>query len=294
MKNPATMAANTISRVTVFSTSIAFVIHAYADQAHHTIASTSAARAKPCEARVLEDQRRDLREREDEDEVEEELEIARLALLLGRRLLVDERRDVAHAAATARSRNSTDSGEPVASSTRRSQRTDWPGAKSRSREQSAGVRAVDDPARLGLERGGELERHDRPVEIGVVVDRGDGDVDLRGPVRGAAPVRRRDSLVAGDELPPERVEIAVGVRVQPALERVHHEHPAREDEQLDRSCGTARRGSSSAPSLALSPRTCSSQSRRQASEPNRIADASVATRCVERRSHGRSSRKPRS
>ena len=48
MKNPAAMAANTISRVTVFSTSIAFVIHAYADQAHHTIASTSAARAKPC------------------------------------------------------------------------------------------------------------------------------------------------------------------------------------------------------------------------------------------------------
>ena len=221
----------------MFSTSIAFVIHAYADQAHHTIASTSAARAKPWSARVLEDQRRDLREREDEDEVEEELEIARLALLLGRRLLVDERRDVAHAAATARSRYSTDSGEPVASSTRRSQRTDWPGAKRRSVEESAGVGPVDDPARLGLERGGELERHDRPVEIGVVVDGRDGDVDLRGPVGCAAPVGRRDSLVARDELPPERVEIAVGVRVEPALERVHHEHPAGEDEQLDRSCG---------------------------------------------------------
>ena len=47
MKNPATMAANTIRRVTEFSTSIALVIHAYADHAHHTIASTSAARANP-------------------------------------------------------------------------------------------------------------------------------------------------------------------------------------------------------------------------------------------------------
>ena len=47
MKNPAAMAAKMIRRVTVFSMSIAFVIHAYADHAHHTIASTSAARRKP-------------------------------------------------------------------------------------------------------------------------------------------------------------------------------------------------------------------------------------------------------
>ncbi len=48
MKNPAAIAAKMISLVTAFSTSIAFVIHAYADQAHQTIASTSAARANPC------------------------------------------------------------------------------------------------------------------------------------------------------------------------------------------------------------------------------------------------------
>ncbi len=190
------------------------------------------------EARVLEDQRRDLREREDEDEVEEELEIARLALFLGRRLLVDERRDVAHAAATARSRYSTDSGRARRLFDEAIPANRLAGSEEPLREQSAGVRAVHDPARLGLERSGELERHDRPVQIGVVVDRGDGDVDLRGPVGGAASVRRHDSLVAGDELPPERVEIAVRVRVQPALERVHHEHPAGEDEKLDRSCGT--------------------------------------------------------
>ena len=47
MKNPAAIAANMISRVTAFSTSMAFVIHAYADHAHHTIASTSAARRNP-------------------------------------------------------------------------------------------------------------------------------------------------------------------------------------------------------------------------------------------------------
>ena len=48
MKNAAVIAANMISRVTTFSMSIAFVIHAYADHAHHTIASTSAARRNPC------------------------------------------------------------------------------------------------------------------------------------------------------------------------------------------------------------------------------------------------------
>ena len=59
-------------------------------------------------------------------------------------------------------------------------------------------------------------------------------------------------LVAGDELPPERVEISVGIRVQRALERVHHEHPAREDEELDGS-GARSRPSSSAPSSRAQP-----------------------------------------
>ena len=57
-------------------------------------------------------------------------------------------------------------------------------------------------------------------------------MDLRGPVRRAAVVRRRHALVARDELPPDRVEVAVGIGVQRPLERVHHEHPAREDEEL--------------------------------------------------------------
>ena len=47
MKKAAAIAARMISRVTVFSTSIAFVIHVYADHAHQTIARTSVARAKP-------------------------------------------------------------------------------------------------------------------------------------------------------------------------------------------------------------------------------------------------------
>ena len=47
MKKPAAIAAKMISRVTALSTSMAFVIHAYADHAHQTIASTSAARANP-------------------------------------------------------------------------------------------------------------------------------------------------------------------------------------------------------------------------------------------------------
>ena len=47
MKKPAAIAAKMIRRVTTFSMSMAFVIHAYADHAHHTIASTSAARTNP-------------------------------------------------------------------------------------------------------------------------------------------------------------------------------------------------------------------------------------------------------
>ena len=47
MKKAAVIAANMSSRVTLFSTSIAFVIQVYADQAHQTIARTSVARAKP-------------------------------------------------------------------------------------------------------------------------------------------------------------------------------------------------------------------------------------------------------
>ncbi len=57
-------------------------------------------------------------------------------------------------------------------------------------------------------------------------------MDLRRPIGRAAVVRRRDSLVALDELPPQRVQISVRIGVERTLERVHHEHPAREHEQL--------------------------------------------------------------
>ena len=84
MKKPAAIAANMIRRVTVFSMSIAFVIQAYADHAHHTIASTSVGAHEALDARVLEDERGHLSEREDEHEVEEELDVAGLPLLFGR------------------------------------------------------------------------------------------------------------------------------------------------------------------------------------------------------------------
>src|SRR5262249_37480015 len=79
---------------------------------------------------------RDLREREDEHEVEEELEVAGLPLLLGDARRDDEAIDRAHARATARARNSTERGEPVARSTSSSQRTDSPGANSFSRRRT--------------------------------------------------------------------------------------------------------------------------------------------------------------
>ena len=111
------------------------------------------------------------------------------------------------------------------------------------------------------------------VEIGVVVDRRDGDVDLRGPVRRIAPVGRRDALVTRHELPPDRVEIGLGIGVQRALELVHHQHPACEDEQLG---GAGRR---EARPRARRPRRVDAEhplqplAHRPASAPNRIADA---------------------
>ena len=81
-------------------------------------------------SRVLEDERCHLREREHEHEIEEQLEVAGLALLFLVGRLPDVGRDVGHAPGceTARSRNSTESGAPEACSTRRSQRIDSPGA----------------------------------------------------------------------------------------------------------------------------------------------------------------------
>ena len=126
----------------------------------------------------------------------------------------------------------------------------------------------------------------------MVVDGRDRDVDLRRPVGRTAPVRRCDALEARDELPPERIEVAVGIGVEPALERVHHEHPAREHEELSRLRRTQPRRELG----TLAPRSPrgrrSSHSRLRASEPKRMADASVATTWAERRSHGSSAREP--
>ena len=83
MKNAPAIPARKSSFVTWLSMSIAFVIQVKPDHAHQTSARTSAERAKPA-ALVFESSRsRDLGDREDEDEVEEELEVARAALLLG-------------------------------------------------------------------------------------------------------------------------------------------------------------------------------------------------------------------
>ena len=83
-----------------------------------------------------------------------------------------------------------------------------PGREEPRSEKLAGLRAVDDPAGLGAQRVPELERDDRAVQVGVVVDRRGGDVDLRRPVRRLPTLRRRELLVAGDELPPRGVEVS--------------------------------------------------------------------------------------
>ena len=106
----------------------------------------------------------------------------------------------------------------------------------RSRRNSPGGGRLDGRARragLARQRRRELRRRDLAEQVVLVVDRRQRDVDLARPVvRAAAPARRRDALVALDELPPDRAEILVGVAVELALEARHDLHPGREDEQL--------------------------------------------------------------
>ena len=152
-------------------------------------------------------------------------------------------------AATSRASDSTESGEPDACSTSRSQRTDSPGRVEplarAARRPRAGRRC---PPRLVRERVPELRRDDRPVEIRVVVDRRDRDVDLRRPVRRRASVGRRDELVAARRAPTRRASrSASGIAVEHALEAGHHEHPAREDEELGRARGAQPRRRALAP-----------------------------------------------
>ena len=118
----------------------------------------------------------------------------------------------------------------------------------------------------------------------VVVDRRGGDVDLRRPVRRLPTLRRRELLVAGDELPPRGVEVSVGIRVQDPLEPGHDEHPAREDEApppSPRAARAQRLGLARVdPAHSLEPLAVAAEGTEQ------VPVASVVTRCVSRRSHG--------
>ena len=67
------------------------------------------------------------------------------------------------------------------------------------------------------------------------------------------PAGAADELEALDELPPERVQILVGVAVERPLEVAHHELPAGGDEQAGRPCrGRARRAAARASGLGHS------------------------------------------
>src|SRR5206468_9979172 len=81
---------------------------------------------------------------------------------------------------------------------------------------------------VGLQlRGGDL-----PEQVVLVVGRRDGEVDLGGPVWRVPTVGPRQRLEALDEIPPEAVQILVGISIQLALERRHHRHPARKVKML--------------------------------------------------------------
>ena len=162
--------------------------------------------AESLDARVLEDQRRDLREREDEDEVEEELEVAGLALLLLLGRLLDERSDVAHAQACATARSSERDRERRARTRApRAGPSERTGRARRASRAGSAPPPGDRRSRRPQPRAtpASWRRDDRSVEIRVVVDGRDRDVDLRRPVGRVPAVRRDDPLVARDELPPD-------------------------------------------------------------------------------------------
>ena len=95
----------------------------------------------------------------------------------------------------------------------------------------AGRRGVDETAVAVAQLCAELRREQLPVEIVLVVDGHDGEMDLRGPVGGTTVFGATHALEALDEIPPEGVEVGLGVRVELAFEVRDHEHPASEDEQ---------------------------------------------------------------
>src|SRR5205085_1591030 len=69
-------------------------------------------------------------------------------------------------------------------------------------------------------------------QVVVVIDGRGGNVDLRGPVRGMPSIRPLHELETLDEVPPAVIVVAVGLRVEAALELRHPDDPASEDEQL--------------------------------------------------------------
>ncbi len=95
-------------------------------------------------------------------------------------------------------------------------------------ERAPGRVVVHEPA----DRGGELRRDHLAEEIVVVVDGRGRDVDLRGPVGLVPFVRTAHELEALDEVPPARVVISVGLRVEAALEMRHDEDPPGEHEEV--------------------------------------------------------------
>ena len=84
----------------------------------------------------------------------------------------------------------------------------------------AGDRAVD-------LAGEQLAQH-----VVVVVGRGADDVDLAGVVGRVAALGPLQPLVLLDQVPPQLVQVLLGVLVQRLLEAQHHLAPAREDQQL--------------------------------------------------------------
>ena len=86
-------------------------------------------------------------------------------------------------------------------------------------QEPAGGGLVDHPpARARVERRLELRGGELPVEVVLVVDGRHGEVDLRRPVRRAAPVGPAHPLELLDQVPPAGVVVGVGIGVEAALE----------------------------------------------------------------------------
>ena len=150
-------------------------------------------------------------------------------------------------------------GAPVASATSWSHRFDAPGANtSRTSSAPASAWSTRPPVRA-CSAACELRREQLAVQVVLVVDGRDREMDLRRPVGRAAAVGPAHVLVALDEIPPERVEVAVGIRVERALEVRHDQHPAREHEERgalrgrERRCDARRRVRSSTAATSRQP-----------------------------------------